>query len=94
MVIKLPKNGQKVPIFDHVVYEFPDSGGLNGTYIFHQMHFHWSSKNSQGSEHTKSGTTFPLEVQLIHFKEDYGDIQSAMKQPEGIAILAIFFQVN
>jgi len=26
-------------------------GGLLGTYIFQQLHFHWGSDDSHGSEH-------------------------------------------
>jgi carbonic anhydrase len=68
-------------------------GGLNGSYIFHQLHFHWSDDDSRGSEHTKSGTSFPLEVQLIHYKEEFGSIQQAREEPDGLAILSILFQV-
>jgi carbonic anhydrase len=62
-------------------------GGLNGTYIFHQLHLHW------GSEHYKSGTQFPLEAQLIHFNEIYGSMENATDAPDGIAVLVTLFQV-
>ena len=29
-------------------------GGLNGTYRFHQLHFHWGSEDGVGSEHSRS----------------------------------------
>lgn len=29
-------------------------GGLKGSYLFHQIHFHWASYDSAGSEHSKS----------------------------------------
>ena len=40
------------------------------------------------------GTQFPLEVQLIHFKEDYGSMDEALEEKDGIAILVALFQVS
>ena len=42
-------------------------GGLEGTYKFAQLHFHWGDTSQQGSEHTLNGKAFPLEVHLVHF---------------------------
>ena len=42
-------------------------GGLNGTYQFAQLHFHWGDTKEQGSEHTMNGQAYPLEVHLVHF---------------------------
>ena len=42
-------------------------GGLNSTYQFAQLHFHWGDTQKQGSEHTKNGQAFPMEVHLVHF---------------------------
>ena len=33
-------------------HPFIEGGGLSGKYYFHQMHFHWGSDDSHGSEHT------------------------------------------
>ena len=44
-----------------------NGGGLNGTYQFAQLHFHWGDTNERGSEHTKNGQAYPLEVHLVHF---------------------------
>jgi len=41
-----------------------------------------------------SGTQFPLEAQLVHFKSDYGSIEEALNEPDGIAILVALFQVK
>ena len=71
-------------------------GGLpgNGTFLFHQAHFHWGSKDHFGSEHSRSSVSFPLEVQLIHYNQKYPNIQKAMNMPDGLAIFATFFKVN
>ena len=53
-----------------------------------------SDSDSLGSEHTKSGTHFPLEVQLVHYKESLGSFEYALNDPEGLAILSVFFQVK
>ena len=37
-------------------------GGLKGTYIATQFHFHWGSSSDKGSEHTIDGKQYPLEV--------------------------------
>ena len=37
-------------------------GGLSGQYRVLQLHFHWGSDDSQGSEHAVNGEHFPLEV--------------------------------
>jgi hypothetical protein len=39
-----------------------------------------------------SGTQFPLEAQLIHFKEEYGTLEDALNTDDGIAILVSLFQ--
>ena len=56
--------------------------------------FFRSNSDSYGSEHTKSGTFFPLEVQLIHYKESMGSFKNALNDAEGLAILSSFFQVK
>lgn len=37
-------------------------GGLDGTYDFVQLHFHWGANDTRGSEHTVEGMSYPLEV--------------------------------
>ena len=37
-------------------------GGLEGQYNFAQLHFHWGSDRSVGSEHTVSEESYPMEV--------------------------------
>lgn len=63
-------------------------GGLNGKYIFEQMHWHW------WSEHTINGRRYPLEVHLVHRNEDYADIQEALKHRGGVAVLGVLFHVS
>ena len=37
-------------------------GGLNGEYRVLQLHFHWGSDDSEGSEHAVDGDHYPMEV--------------------------------
>lgn len=35
-----------------------------------------------------------LKMHLVHFNEKYGSLREAADKPDGLAVLAIFFQVN
>ena len=37
-------------------------GGLPGTFIAEQFHFHWGAVDARGSEHSLNGQHFPMEV--------------------------------
>lgn len=51
------------------------SGDLEDNYIFAQLHFHWGSVDTQGSEHTIDGNRFPLEVRLANQTLCIGDVR-------------------
>ncbi|KAI1287307.1 Carbonic anhydrase 2 [Halotydeus destructor] len=63
-------------------------------FYFEQVHFHWGSKNTIGSEHAVFGQKFPLEMHLVHFNEKYGTLRDAADKPDGLAVLAVFFQIS
>jgi len=79
-------------------------GGATWSHAFYlwQFHFHWSKvgESDKGSEHTVDGDAYPLEVHLVHvnaqFIEDDGtvDIASAAANPDGLAVIGIFFKVD
>ena len=46
-------------------------GGLNGTYHFAQLHFHWGKTSKSGSEHWMNSEPYPLEVHLVHYNKKY-----------------------
>lgn len=66
-------------------------GGLDGTYIAVQLHFHWGENDEEGSEHVFKDRKYPLEMHIVHFKESYGSITEAVKHGDGLAVLGIFF---
>ncbi|XP_067133279.1 carbonic anhydrase-like [Centruroides vittatus] len=68
-------------------------GGLNGTYKFLQLHFHWGQKNDEGSEHTIEGSDYPLEMHLVHYNSRYKPEVAIMK-PDGLAVLGVLFELS
>lgn len=68
--------------------------GLNGWYKFEQLHFHWGSNSSLGSEHRIDGYTFPMEMHLVHMNTKYSTGEEALKHRDGLAVVAVFFQVS
>ncbi|KAM5125966.1 carbonic anhydrase 9-like, partial [Mantella aurantiaca] len=79
-----------------VVLKLPDSleiiSGLSDTYRAAQLHFHWGSASSPGSEHSVNGQKFPGEVHVVHYSSSYEDLDDAVSQPGGLAVLAVFIQ--
>lgn len=73
---------------------FLSNGPLSGNYVFSQLHFHWGVNNMEGSEHTVDGAQQPLEMHVVFFKSCYLTQEAALKEKDGIAVLAYFFKVN
>eukprot|EP01083_Nonionella_stella_P318949 1168183_1 len=76
-------------------------------YCLAQLHFHWGSNVSVGSEHLVDGKAFPLEVHFVHFACEYGTVSAAIKKgiettededPESVdhvlAVVSILFEVS
>ena len=58
-----------------------------------QIVLHWgNSGNNHGSEHQVDGHQYAVEMQCVHFKEEYGSLANAMNQPDGLVIVAAFFE--
>ncbi|XP_077467739.1 carbonic anhydrase 4b [Stigmatopora argus] len=67
-------------------------GNLSTAYTALQLHFHWGKDGGPGSEHTIDGELYPMEMHIVHIKEGYDSLSQAASDPEGLAVLAIFFQ--
>ncbi|XP_057685099.1 carbonic anhydrase 4-like, partial [Corythoichthys intestinalis] len=67
-------------------------GNLSTTYTALQLHFHWGKDGGPGSEHTIDGESYPMEMHIVHIKEQYVSLSQALSDPEGVAVLGIFFQ--
>jgi len=71
-------------------------GGLRQEYRLAYGVFHWGASDREGSEHKKSHTAFPMELQLVHYKEGFPDLNAALKEAEydSLAILSVFYSVQ
>ncbi|XP_059528026.1 carbonic anhydrase 2 isoform X1 [Myotis daubentonii] len=71
-----------------------EGGPLADTYRLVQFHFHWGSCDGQGSEHTVDQEKYAAELHLVHWNTKYGDFGTAVKQPDGLAVLGVFLKVG
>ena len=73
-------------------------GGLSLTkFIFSQAHFHWGKNDTQGSEHTIDGQSFPMEMHLVHWNLDVGKTMlEAVQKDTGISleVLGVHFKIG
>ncbi|XP_028322534.1 carbonic anhydrase 4a [Gouania willdenowi] len=67
-------------------------GGLFTSYKAVQLHLHWGNNGGPGSEHTIDGEQFPMEMHIVHMKSHYSDLTTALRDPEGIAVLGFFYE--
>jgi len=80
-----------------VVATLPDDvglltgGPLDGEYKILQLHFHWGSNDSVGSEHTLQGESFPIELHIVHVKKGETD---PLHTARGLAVTGFFFQID
>jgi len=72
------------------------TGGRLGSdvYEFLQLHWHWGSVSTRGSEHTVDGKEYPAEIHLVHWNKKYGDVQNAVTKADGLAVLGFFYEVS
>ena len=66
----LENNGHAIMLKPFPSQNYPpkiSGGGLDGTYEFAQLHFHWGDSENKGSEHQIDGQAFPMEAHLVHF---------------------------
>ncbi|CAH1802229.1 unnamed protein product [Owenia fusiformis] len=63
-------------------------GNLPGKYLADQMHFHWGSDSSRGSDHRVDGRQFPLEMHIVY------DLMDQVKDREMIAAVSVLFEVS
>ncbi|KAM4589517.1 carbonic anhydrase 4b isoform 2-T2 [Fundulus diaphanus] len=67
-------------------------GRLAENYKAVQLHFHWGKNGGPGSEHTIDGEQFPMEMHIVHIKEEYDSLSQAVKDQTGVAVLGFLFQ--
>ncbi|XP_043507956.1 carbonic anhydrase 1-like [Frieseomelitta varia] len=69
-------------------------GPFEGNYMFAQVHFHWGENEMKGSEHTVDGASMPMELHVVHFKEEYETLESALRRPNGVTVLVYFCKLQ
>jgi len=66
------------------------SGGhLESEYELAQLHFHWGSVDTVGSEHTIDRVPFPLEMHLVHLAKTIDRYQQG-----GLAVAGFLFEIS
>jgi len=63
-------------------------------YQFLQLHWHWGSISSRGSEHTLNGREYPAELHLVHWNTKYSTVTNALSRRDGLAVLGFFYEVS
>ncbi|XP_020779899.1 carbonic anhydrase 4-like [Boleophthalmus pectinirostris] len=86
--------GETVKVNLKKMMEF-QGGGLNGTYIPVQFHFHWGEYDDlhPGSEHLIDGKRYDMEMHIVSLKKGYS-LEQALADPEGIAVLGLLIEAN
>lgn len=69
-------------------------GPLDSDYIFSQMHFHWGDNDTFGSEDKINHRSFPMELHMVFYKEEYGSVKEAINHPDGLSVLAFFYELD
>lgn len=69
-------------------------GGLPGDYRLVQFHVHWGGSAGVGSEHTIDGKSYPLEIHFVHFSKRFENIQSALADSQGLAVVGVFAEIG
>lgn len=67
-------------------------GPLSTDYKLHSIHFHWGTDNNVGSEHTVNGKAYPMEMHVVHTKNDLS-FEEAKNSPNGLAVIGYFIDV-
>ncbi|KAJ8391954.1 hypothetical protein AAFF_G00084250 [Aldrovandia affinis] len=69
--------------------------GLPGHYTAVQMHLHWGGWDleASGAEHTLDGIRYMAELHVVHYNSDkYRSFTEARDKPDGLAVLAFFYE--
>ena len=92
--IQITNNGHSIKFYSSDIFmPSVSGGGLPGSFVFAQAHFHWGNTSHVGSEHLIGGAAFPLELHLVHFNSKYGTLGEAVKHPDGLAVIGIMHEL-
>ncbi|KAJ7997382.1 hypothetical protein DPEC_G00228410 [Dallia pectoralis] len=71
---------------------YVNGGHLEMPYKALQFHLHWGRNGGPGSEHTVDGEQYPMELHIVHIKEKYSNLEDALKDSTGVAVLGFFYE--
>ncbi|KAA8594177.1 carbonic anhydrase 4b [Etheostoma spectabile] len=69
-----------------------EEGNLVTSYKAVQLHLHWGKDGGPGSEHTIDGEQFPMEMHIVHIKEEHNNLSQAVEDRTGVAVLGFLFE--
>ncbi|KAL1116052.1 hypothetical protein AAG570_005547 [Ranatra chinensis] len=69
-------------------------GPLSGIYTFNNYHLHWGDVGELGSEHAIDGVKFQGEMHGVFYSLQCDNMASALKYPDGIAVLSMFLELS
>ncbi|XP_050308549.1 carbonic anhydrase 2 [Anthonomus grandis grandis] len=92
----IENNGKTVVIrFERNEMPYLVGGPLHGdTYVFEQLHFHWSEDDTGGCEHIFEGQAFSMEAHAVHYNKKYGSFEEAQDKPDGLAVVGFFLEAT
>jgi len=64
------------------------------SFTIEQLHFHWPAKNNNGSEHSINGARRAAELHLVHSNSKYANFSEAVKNKDGILVIAILLNLT
>ncbi|RVE54072.1 hypothetical protein evm_001195 [Chilo suppressalis] len=93
--VHVSNNGHTVLIeVENELHPRVRGGPLEADYVFSQMHFHWGDNDTFGSEDKINHRSFPMELHMVFFKEEYKSVKEAILHPDGLTVLAFFYEVD
>lgn len=94
-------NGHSVQFSANMPNDYKMTGGPLGEeeYQFLQLHFHWGSDNTKGSEHTVGGREYPLEMHMVHINSKYVQEDGTLDDgyatnADGLAVIGFLFKID
>lgn len=66
---------------------------LESIYKAVQLHFHWGSPHSEGSEHQIEFSRYDAEMHIVHQNCAYGTKKEALCAPDGYVVLGLMLKI-
>ncbi|XP_039948519.1 carbonic anhydrase 2-like [Bactrocera tryoni] len=96
--VVLENNGHTIkfnvpPTIEHQI-PYITNGPLNGIYEAVEVHFHWGSPLTKGSEHQLNGKRYDVEMHVVHKNSKYSTVEEAREFEDGLSVIGAFFKVE